>query len=118
MHEYVIADRVLQSAIEYMDSQKLMEIHQIDVNVGELLGLQNESLRSAFSVVSKGTRAESCKLRIRRIKGSVLCDKCGYNGGLEDRVVEHRIDPVFQCPKCGVPVTIRTGNDLKITRIL
>ena len=119
MHEYVLADRVLQSALEYMDSQKLTEIHEIDVNVGELLGLENESLRTAFGVVSKGTRVESCKLKIRRIKGSVVCANCGYTGGLEERVLEHHhIDPAFQCPKCGVPVTIKAGKDLEITRIV
>jgi hydrogenase nickel incorporation protein HypA/HybF len=118
MHEYVLADRVLQSALEYMDSQKLTEIHQIEVNVGELLGLENESLRAAFSVMSKGTHAENCKLRIRRIKGKVVCNECGYVGGLEQRIIEHRTDPVFQCPKCGLPVKISMGNDLKITRIL
>ena len=118
MHEYILADRVLQSALEYMGTQKLTEIHTIDVNVGELLGLQNESLRSAFSILSKGTKAESCKLRIKRIKGSVECNKCGYVGALEGRAEHHQIDPAFQCPMCGVPVRIKSGNDLKITRIL
>ena len=116
MHEYILADRVLQSALEYMGNQELKEIHQIDVNVGELLGLENESLRTAFSVVSKGTPAEGCKLRIRRVKGSVACSKCGYTGGLETHV-EHHIDPAFQCPKCGAPVMIKAGDDLEITRI-
>jgi hydrogenase nickel incorporation protein HypA/HybF len=119
LHEYILADRVLQSAFEYMDTQKLAEIHRIDVDVGELLGLENESLRSAFGVLSKGTKAESCKLKIKRIKGSVECNKCGYVGALEGRSAEHhQIDPAFQCPKCGVPVAIKSGNDLKITRIL
>jgi len=118
MHEYVLADRVLQSALEYMDTQKLTEIHQIDVSVGELLGLENESLRNAFGVVSKGTRVEHCKLKIRRIKGSVVCNNCGYEGGLLDGKLNHHIDPIFQCPKCGIPVKIKKGNDLKITRIV
>ena len=118
LHEYVLADRVLQSALEYMNDQKLTAIQRIDVDVGELLGLENESLRSAFGIVSKGSRVEDATLRIHRVKGVVECGSCGYTGGLDSGKDHHHIDPAFQCPKCGVPVKIKSGNEIKITRIV
>jgi hydrogenase nickel incorporation protein HypA/HybF len=117
MHEYILADRLLQSVLEHMKSQGLTTVCEVDIDVGELLGLENESLRMAYEILSKGTKGENCKLKIRRIKGSVVCDKCGYTGGLASSHAEHMVDPAFACPRCGSPVTIKAGNDLKITRI-
>ncbi len=118
MHEYILADRVLQSLLEHMKSQGLAAVREVDIDVGELLGLENETLRMAFDTLSKGTPGENCKLKIRRVKGSVECNKCGYTGGLESEHVEHVVDPVFACPKCSAPVTIKAGNDLRIAKIL
>ena len=117
MHEFVLADRVLQSVLEYMNDKRLTEVHEVGVDIGELLGVENESLRSAFTLLSKGTRVEGCKLRIRRVNGFVGCGKCGYEGGLRGDEVGHFVDPVFACPKCGLPVEIRAGRELKIISV-
>ena len=87
------------------------------VDIGELLGVKNESLRDAFALLSKGAGVEGCKLRIRRVNGSVRCGKCGYEGGLKGDEVKHSVDPVFACPKCGAPVEIRAGRELKLISV-
>jgi hydrogenase nickel incorporation protein HypA/HybF len=117
MHEYILADRILQSLLKDMKSQGLAKVSEVHVELGELRALENDTLRSAFATLSKGTPAETCKLKLRRIKASVICAKCGYEGGLST-AHEHVIDPVFACPKCGEPVSIKAGNELRITKIV
>lgn len=116
MHEFIEADRVLRSVLDYMYNHGLSVAQEVDVDVGELLGLQNESLSTAFHLLSKGTPAERCKLKIRRVKGSVVCSKCGYTGNLK-KVVEHVVHPAFACPNCGNPVIIKAGNELRIRKV-
>jgi hydrogenase nickel incorporation protein HypA/HybF len=115
MHEYILADRVLQSLLKEMKSQGLRKVREVDLELGELRALENESLRSAFETLAKGTPAETCKLKIRRVKACVVCAKCGYEGGLAAHL-EHVVDPVFACPKCSAPVSIKAGNELRIIK--
>lgn len=114
MHEYVLADKVLQSVLEFMDQRKLSSVTEVDVDVGELLGLGGNSLNLAYGILSKGTKAEGSKLKVHRVKGAVSCAKCGFEGGLRHIPGEHVIDPAFACPKCGAPVSIKAGNEVKL----
>ena len=117
MHEYIIADRLLQTLLEESNKQGLTKVNLISLELGELIGLDNESLRTAFEILSRGSKAEGCKLRIKRVGGSVSCEKCGYVGGINSDKLEHVIDPAFGCPKCGSVVKIDKGNELEIKKI-
>jgi hydrogenase nickel insertion protein HypA len=117
MHEYILADRVLRSVFDLMDEQHLSSVSTVDVDVGELLGLERDSLNMAYRILSKGTRAGGSKLKIHLVKGTVSCTKCGYEGSLDEIPNEHMIDPAFACPRCGAPVSIRSGNEVKVNSI-
>jgi hydrogenase nickel incorporation protein HypA/HybF len=117
MHEYILADRVLQSVVQLMDEKHLSSINEVEVNVGELLGLERRSLNMAYQLLSKGTKADGSKLKVHRTKGVISCKKCGYEGGLKDIPTEHTIDPAFACPKCGAPVSINSGNEVKVISV-
>jgi hydrogenase nickel incorporation protein HypA/HybF len=118
MHEYVLADKVLQSALQYMKERGLSSITEVDVDVGDLLGLKGDTLNMAYQILSKGTIAEGSKLRVHRIKGAVVCSGCGFKGGLKEVPHQHSIDPVFACPTCGAPVSIKAGNEVKLNHII
>lgn len=117
MHEYVLADRVLQSVLAFMDSERLSSVHEVDIDLGELMGLERDSLNMAYGILSKGTKAEGSKLKIHQIRGLVRCDKCGYAGGISQVKHEHVFDLAFPCPICNSPVSIKAGNELKLNRI-
>ncbi len=117
MHEFTYGDRVLQSVLEYMNSQGMESVREVKLEVGELLGLTNTSLTLAYNTLAKGTKAEGSLLRIRHVKGLVSCPKCGFAGGLNPGRTRHVVDPAFACPKCGSPLTIKVGNECKILEI-
>ena len=114
MHEYVYADRILQTVLESASGKK---VESVKVEVGEMLGLTSESLSSAYEVLSKGTRVEGSRLEVVFSEGSVQCPRCGFSGRLPLRRHEHRIDPAFSCPECGASLRIIGGLEVKLLEI-
>jgi hydrogenase nickel incorporation protein HypA/HybF len=116
MHEFVYADKIVQSAITELGARK-GEGQTVSVQVGEMLGLTRESLTMAYRILSKGTPAEGSRLLVRFEKGETECPGCGFKGRLKLRTHEHLIDPVFACPKCGSSLRITAGLDVRIKSI-
>ena len=116
MHEYVYADRILQSVLEEV-TKAGKSPQKVKVDVGEMLGLTRESLTMAYGILSKGTKAEGSKLAIRITRGSVECAKCGFSGRLPARRHDHTIDPAFACPQCGSSLKVVEGLEVKIAGI-
>jgi hydrogenase nickel incorporation protein HypA/HybF len=116
MHEYVYADRILQSVLS--DAARLgRKPVRVEVTVGEMLGLTRESLTMAYEILAKGTKAEGSKLRTRFSEGSVECTSCGFEGRIPVRRHEHTIDPVFACPECGASLTVSSGLEVELREI-
>ncbi len=116
MHEYVYADRILQSVLDET-KERAGRVKRVKVEVGELLGLTRESLGVAYEILAKGTRAEGSRLSVRFARGSVMCEKCGFSGRLPVHGHEHRIDPAFICPKCGASLKVAEGLEVRISEI-
>ncbi len=114
MHEYVYADRILQSVLEESGDRKPAKV---EVEVGEMLGLTKASLTTAYGVLAKGTRAEGSKLVVKLSRGSVRCPRCGFRGRLPIERHEHRIDPAFACPKCGSSLQVESGLEVRLIKI-
>ncbi|HZW84825.1 MAG TPA: hydrogenase maturation nickel metallochaperone HypA [Nitrososphaerales archaeon] len=114
MHEYVYADRILQSVLEVRGSGSPKSVK---VEVGEMLGLTKESLTMAYGILSKGTRAEGSKLEIVFTEGSVECPRCGYAGRLKLRRHEHAVDPAFACPECGSSLRVVKGLEVRLVEV-
>lgn len=115
MHEYVYADRILQTVLEEVGSGRKPKT--VTVEVGGLLGLTRGSLSTAYGVLSKGTRAEGSKLVIRFSEGAVECPKCGYLGALKASGHQHTVDPAFPCPECGSSLNIKAGLEARLISV-
>ena len=117
MHEYVYADRVLQSVLLEAARARKKPV-RVDVEVGEMLGLTRETMSMAYEILSKGTTAEGSKLRVRLTHGSAECANCGFSGRIPGRGHDHTIDPVFACPECGAPLKVASGLGVELKEIL
>jgi hydrogenase nickel incorporation protein HypA/HybF len=115
MHEYVYADKILQTVLEEVGTRR--KPSSVEVEVGEMLGLTRASLGTAYEVLAKGTPAEGSKLLVKFARGSVHCQKCDYEGRLPVKRHEHRIDPAFSCPKCGASLNVITGLEVELKGI-
>lgn len=121
MHEFSAACSIVDTAIEAANSNKATKVSIVNVEVGEFTFLVPEQLLFNFEIASKNSILEGAELRIRTVKGRLLCNDCKFEG-------ESQVDPnipnqiaVFapmKCPKCGGSSTkITGGKDFVITSI-
>ena len=92
MHELpVVLDliRVMEGEAQKHGFQK---ITQIDLVIGELLSIVDESVQMYFDIASKDTPCSGAKLVFEHRPAILKCQKCG-------RKFPHQRS--FSCPECG-----------------
>ncbi len=121
MHEFSAACSIVDTALEAAQSNKATKVNVVNIELGEFTFLIPEQLTFNFEIASKNTIVEGAELRIKNIKGKLLCSDCGFAG---ESIVDPDIPPqlaVFapmKCPKCGgSSTTITGGKDFIITSI-
>ena len=121
MHEFSAACSIVDTAVEAAKSNHATKVSIVNVEVGEFTFLVPEQLVFNFEIASRNSILEGAELRIKTVKGRLLCNDCRFEG-------ESQIDPnipnqiaVFapmKCPKCGSSSTkITGGKDFVITSI-
>ena len=106
MHEMAIAEGILDIAIEYARKNEAKRIVKAALLVGEMAGVECESLTFCWSAIVKGTIAEGASLAITRVPLRGRCDACG-----EERTIERYN---FICPDCGGTLEIISGRELRV----
>jgi len=74
MHEYSIAQNILQTVIEHAKGEK---VAQIDLVIGESSGILGESLCIYFDIFAENTLCENAVVKIETIKPKLKCKACG-----------------------------------------
>ncbi len=95
-------------ALEVADKNGGGRIVGMRLLLGEMTCVDSETLSFAFSVVSRGTRAEGCSLQIVRVPNRLRCRGCGAerSGGLLDLCA------------CGLPGgEVLEGRELRVDTI-
>lgn len=89
MHEYSIAAEIVEAAIEKAGTRR---IRKIQLHVGELSGIFDESLKLYLDIIFTEKNFEAVEIVIEPVSAVFLCS-CGkeYSGG-------KLFDP---CPVCG-----------------
>ena len=121
MHEFSAACSIVDTAVEAAKSNNATNVSVVNVEVGEFTFLIPEQLIFNFEIASRDSIIEGAELRIKTVKGRLLCNDCKFEG-------ESQVDPnvpnelaVFapmKCPQCGGSSTeITGGKDFVITSI-
>ncbi|MDP6499234.1 MAG: hydrogenase maturation nickel metallochaperone HypA [Candidatus Marinimicrobia bacterium] len=105
-----IAINIVEIACETAENNGSGKINAIDVVVGKLAGVLEDSLAFCFEAARNNTAAEEAELNIISIPGEGHCNSC-------DKSFE--TDTFFTlCPFCqGLALDIVAGKDLKIQSI-
>jgi len=113
MHEWALAEAILVSANEIAEKEKLKEIKEVTIKVGELQQVEPDILRFALSQM-KTEIFKNAKFRILKAKTTLKCRVCGTTWQfnlkkLNKNTAEaiHFVPEVahtyVKCPKCGSP---------------
>jgi hydrogenase nickel incorporation protein HypA/HybF len=98
MHELSLA-RDLLSTIESRLYSDRVQVVRIDLEIGSASGIVVDSLRFAFEVIAKGSKAEGAALSILSRPARSRCSSCGRCFEFEGLI--------GVCPNCG-----RLGGEL------
>ena len=111
MHELSIAQSILSIAENAAPKNNGAVVTSIGLQIGELSGIEIDSLKFALSVIKEHTVLERADLDIEVVKGEAQCTECktvfpmSYFGS--------------SCPKCGSYfVRVLKGREMKVLNIV
>lgn len=112
MHELGIMESALASVRRHAAGNGARRVSRIVLRIGALAGVEIESLRFAFDVISRGTVAEGADFEIEEVPVAGYCHGCQEEFAVETGGF------IFTCPTCGdLCGEIRRGRELELSRI-
>lgn len=107
MHEMALAEGIVDIALDYAKRNDATKIREVGLLIGEMSGVEVESLSFSFDMLTRGTIADGAKLVIENVPLIGKCVKCGES--------YHIKNYDFWCPKCenGVLETV-SGREMQV----
>lgn len=110
MHELPVTENLLEIVLRHANNSHAREITAINIVIGEMATIIDESVQFYWSIISKGSIAENAKLNFRRVKAEMECRDCGTN------YLPEKGD--FSCPECGgVSLKLKKGDEFYVESI-
>jgi hydrogenase nickel incorporation protein HypA/HybF len=94
VHELPVTQGILSVAIEAAEQNGGRRITAIDLVIGELSSIVDDSVQFYFDILGKGTLAQGATLRFRREPAIGVCWDCGHK-------FEVSVPLTPLCPACG-----------------
>ncbi len=104
-----IANGILDIARDYAAKNEATRISRVALLIGEMAGVEEESLRFCWESLARGTLADGAELLISRVPLVARCDSCG-----KEKRIEHYN---FICPCCGGTMLTVSGRELRVDYI-
>jgi hydrogenase nickel incorporation protein HypA/HybF len=113
MHEWALAEAILNSAKQIAEKEKLKQVTEITIMVGELQQVEPGILRFALQQM-KTDLFKNTKFHILKAKSTLKCRVCGTTWQFDLKKLDsataeaiHFVPEVahsyIKCPKCGSP---------------
>jgi len=110
MHELGIAGYLIEVAEQHLQRTPHGTVRRLLVRIGEMAGVNPDSLDFAFTCLQKGTGVDGARLEVERVPLAVECDACGRRTPVADYV--------FRCGVCGAEtVRIVGGREMEFVSI-
>jgi len=131
MHEWALAQAVVYTAIEYQRKEKLKEIVELEIKIGELQQIDREIFEFALKEIVQLKKMTGMRVRVEKEEAILKCRVCGYQWSFADSMKRlsgeqaefiHFLPEVIhihsRCPQCKSPdFEIVKGRGVKITAI-
>jgi hydrogenase nickel incorporation protein HypA/HybF len=110
MHEMSLAESVLQLIEDAARQQDFSRVSLVRLEIGQLAGVEVESLRFCFDAVTRGSLAEGAALDIVAKQGAGWCEQCSDTVALSETF--------GACPQCGgSQVRVTGGTELRVREL-
>jgi hydrogenase nickel incorporation protein HypA/HybF len=106
MHEMSLCKSLLGTILAHC-SKEHTAIESVQLSIGQLVKVDEDSFRFSFKVLTKGTLAQGARLEIETLPARAHCEMC-HN----DYTIEQYGEP---CPQCkGHQCTILQGEEMNL----
>lgn len=113
MHEWALAEAVIAAASEIADKEKLREVTEVKIRVGELQQIEPDLFQFALSQLKSG-KFKKAKMLIGITRAELKCRVCGYRWVFEKEKLDESVAEAIhflpevahvyiKCLKCGSP---------------
>lgn len=110
MHELSITESLLKTACEYAEKNKAHRVIRLNLVIGALSGVVDESVQFYWDIVSENTICENSCLRFEKRITIFHCESCNKDFDLEGELIP--------CPFCGsINLRIISGNEFLLDSI-
>ncbi len=110
MHELPFVQSILAITLEYAQKAGARRVLALDLLIGEMSSIVDDSVQFYWDILSRGTVAEGAKLRFHRVPAVFRCWDCGTEYGLAGGHLA--------CPQCGsVHVALIRGDEFRLESI-
>ena len=110
MHELPITQSLLKIALDHADKANAQQITGINIVMGELSSMVDDSIQFYWEIIAKDTIAEKATLHFRRVPAELQCMTCFEK--------YHPTEQELICPKCGsVGAKIIAGEEFSLESI-
>ena len=111
MHEGNFTEQIVEAILSELKGYSAGRPERIKVRVGEMLHLEEESVRLHYEILTKSTVLEGVPLDLQPVPVSLRCEVCKTESEAED----HHL---LMCPKChSFEVQITGGDQIEIEAI-
>ena len=143
MHELSIAQSIIDYAVAEAEEKKAKRVREIQIEVGELMQVDLNSLKALVKVLLADPRLNGCKVGWRKVSAHFLCRKCGRSWGMHEakRQLQGTVDTLLvrepdskelplhffpglytsflRCPRCGsADLSATSGEDVRLRRLV
>ncbi len=116
MHETVIAQQITRAVLAEMESRGATACRTIDIELGQLEGLDRKELQAAFNLEAEKTPLEGAVLQVSIVPATAVCPSCKTAKPFElPKAHAHEI-PKAICPDCGAALELRGGRGFVVRR--
>jgi hydrogenase nickel incorporation protein HypA/HybF len=110
MHELSVTQSVLEIALRHAERAEAQRIIRLNLVIGELTSIVDDSVQFYWDIVSRGTIAEGAELHFERVPATLRCLNCGHVFPMNGRD--------YACPVCsGRRVVAAGGDDFRLESI-
>ena len=110
MHEYSIAQSIMQIVLSEAEKANARKVLKVSLGIGDLAGVFPDALSFCFDLLAKGTVAEDAKLIIEKVPIGGHCSHCNKTFRIENNL--------YICPICKTPnIKVTTGRELQINHL-
>jgi hydrogenase nickel incorporation protein HypA/HybF len=111
MHELSIVMSIVSSVQTEVAKQEAKEVRRIELDIGNLAGIEWDSFEFAWEPAIKNTVLEKAERVVNHIPAMAICVEC--NTEFEKHA------PYDACPKCGNYLhRLQSGKELKIKSLV